>query len=143
MEFDRQQIINKVYDHFITNDAPFGYDVSNEQCEYLTKDGRRCAIGIFLKEDCAKRAIGSVVDIFLKTPYLLPWTKDQLMEKYKEESNNLLFLRNNLLFLRTLQNNHDYAAEISVENVADRKIIFRDRIKEMCQKYDLKFPGDN
>lgn len=46
----RQEVFNKVYQHFILEQNPHSVG-SNGECRYRTPEGRKCAIGIFIPDD--------------------------------------------------------------------------------------------
>lgn len=128
-KIDRQEMIDKIYDHFIVKDRPFGYSFKTEKCEYISHDGNPCALGLFMEPEKAKKAIGPLSNIVAYAPHLLPWSYKELHARPDGD-------RTNYSFLCRIQEAHDHSVSSS------SKIYFAAQIKAICKDFGLKFPGD-
>lgn len=51
VKLTRQDVFNRVWDHFITQDQPFSKDGTGDTCKYRGQHGAKCAFGIFIPDD--------------------------------------------------------------------------------------------
>lgn len=63
-----QDIFNAAWQAFIVEDKPPAN--TGDGCEYLTADGRRCAVGLVLPEDVARAAHSSFQPLHRRHPAL-------------------------------------------------------------------------
>lgn len=57
----KQEIFNKVWDHYIVKKSPPGVDPTDGKCRYRTPEGNVCAVGLFLTEEEATKVPVSAV----------------------------------------------------------------------------------
>ncbi len=47
----KQEILDKQWDWFITQDQPFGMGPNNDRCKFRGEGGSRCAIGLLISDE--------------------------------------------------------------------------------------------
>ncbi len=91
-----QEIFNKVWDHFITQENPRAF--MHYSCCYRRGDGARCAVGIFIPDALYSEALEGC-------------TVEELLNKVPE----LEYLAPNVVLLCALQRAHDVSSDASLE----------------------------
>lgn len=117
----KQEIFNRVWQHFIVEDQPFGFDSNAGKCEYLTVSGARCAVGILMSPQLARIARGAVAQVFAR--YSTPMAQNGLYAMHHED------------FLKYLQSHHDFCAK------RDDKEEFESCLRTIAAKYELEIPA--
>jgi hypothetical protein len=132
----KQEIFNKVWNHFVVNKNPFSFNAQTKLCCYRTDDGNMCAVGLLIPdEEYHKGLEGLSVHSLLKdkVPYLT--------EFYLSDSSMYNFLD-------MLQEAHDlpvtrglYAGALADSDAPDS---VRDNVEEhlklLAQDYNLTIP---
>lgn len=125
---EKQEIFNKVWQHFIVEKNPRGYDAEAENCVYKNQEGNKCAIGIFIPDDKFIPAMNN-----WGTIWSFKDAKDTL-SRYGCE--NLLVEifgpEYNMKFLSELQKAHDHIHERSME----------ENLRRLAVKWSLQIPGE-
>lgn len=99
---NRQEVFNHVWNHFVVNGKPLGFDLNDGGCVYGSRD-IGCAIGICLSNKLCQKLdnlnLGSILDIIKSEnmTYL-----DKIMEFFPDDVDGG--------FLSELQSAHDQAA---------------------------------
>lgn len=143
-----QDVVNKVYDHFITREEPFGFDHSRGMCTYTNP---ACAVGIFLKEEDLKlMATYSVlyndIEEVIEVCEVLPSLAD--FYEYDEDGDP------SSCFLKQLQDAHDRSAGSKTTyyegtlvkekhfTPEESREQFKKRLNQLCADFCLTYPGD-
>lgn len=123
----RLEAIRKVYQHYIVEENPFGYDREKSMCVYESEEGNRCAIGL-LAGDKIKgfEHCEGAVDMLLNE---LNWDETKPNISCEE----LCGL--DLDFAMSLQNCHDNAA------IQDNRFSLGVHLKNLCDRFGLKVPS--
>jgi hypothetical protein len=128
-----QDVINRLYEHFIVNKAQPGYDAGDganregNGCLYRTGEGHCCAVGLFIP-----------YDLFVK------YGADDInvmggVKSLPQDIREALPVATNLDFWEDLQTSHDNAAEVNTEDFHD---LFGRYLHTVCSRYNLKWPAD-
>lgn len=133
-----QSVIDKVFDHFIRQGKPFGYDAALMSCWYRVggeSDGAPCAIGCLIPDDEYHFCIDphdddedhvdgmSIID-------LIKYSK-AMSERFGDVDLDLLKL---------LQSEHDNAAALSVNDDEYKHERFAGEIMNLARRYHLIVP---
>lgn len=161
---NKQEIVNKVYDHYIIRKEPFGYNGARGGCTYTNPP---CAIGIFLTDDDAATITdvrgkdwddeieSLIVDIYSNGYQLSGPLKEFVLKEENEdydpeldaEEDEFLFAAP---FLQELQSCHDDSACAgSVSGIngpsprtpEDSIKELKKKLKELCNRHVLTYPG--
>lgn len=152
----QQDIVNKVYQYYIVEGNPPGWDTAMRDCTYFGDHGEKCAISINLPdtiraEDMPIGRIGGILDGENDTNSFLFSTK--LKEYWEpnvyERPNN----GNKYSFIEDVQNAHDSSASNAIQNDPDEEDydesedsfigLLEHEIKHLCNRYALAYPGGN
>lgn len=121
---NKQRMVEDVWARLSEQDAP-GYDEIEKCCQYITSDGRRCAVGVLLPMDYLYEDIddfgGDVHDLFEEHPH----ARALIEEQYGPIEMD---------FMLELQNAHDRAAT----DVAQYAESFLDRFRRQLKRLETK-----
>lgn len=118
---NKQEIINRVWTHFVVEKQPAGWDIDQRGCRYRTSDGHCCAVGLFIPDEKYNRnfegmTVGEVCQ------FALPGLPD---ESY--------------VLLVHIQRIHDvYATEDAEKFIKS----ISTRLRILASSYGLTVPGD-
>lgn len=136
---NRQEVFNKVWDHFIVQQNPFGWN--GQGCTYLSPDGTRCAIGILMPEGPWQECEEGIVyerenGEYEEGWYIGEWTLDQV---FNEEISFKMGL-----FLDELQSAHDESAQMYNEDGCrgTRYDQFERYLRSIANQYNLAIPRE-
>jgi hypothetical protein len=65
----QQELFDATIQAFLIDKKPFGYDKDDDQCRYMANNGTRCAIGIHLDDETARRFDASLHNSALREDY--------------------------------------------------------------------------
>lgn len=148
---DRQEILNKVYNHFVIQKNPRCVrPTSRSRINACCYSGTGCAIGCLL--DHKDRSEWDSLGIYFSSITFNTYTPYQILEKISE-----YFNLEDYDFLRSLQRVHDRGLEFSIEESFDDykdnppnsghfylsfDICMSYRLKQIAERFNLQFPGD-
>lgn len=126
MKYSKQEIFNRVWEHYLVNGGGAGWNADKNRCVYHTKEGNSCAIGVF---DEGKKLSG--VDMSVSRLRL------SLLE--------LLFgemICGDVDFLTSIQHAHDTAARHANLNGEPKGFASRlqDNMLAVATQYNLTTP---
>jgi hypothetical protein len=116
-----QEALDRVWQYFIVEQNPFGYDEAEGSCKYRTRAGERCAVGCMIPDE-------SYSEEYDEGYYNL----DGILEEVLPE------MVKHFTFLCALQSHHDSVA--SYEEGSDRYSIFKMRLAELANSWNLTIP---
>lgn len=124
MLLDKQEVLNKVWNHFIRDNSPFG--IEDGICRYHTESGCPCAIGLLDAADALKGVQTSIYMAFDMERGVLRMTSDG--------RTLLRFLGSkgvvddaSMSFMMGLQHCHDSAAEDGLRMAKDAGVVDGER----------------
>lgn len=124
---NKQRIVEDVWARLKEQGAP-GFDKTEQCCQYITSDGRRCAVGVLLPMDYLYESIddfgGGVSELFERHPR----ARELIEGQYGAIETN---------FMQELQYAHDNAAtDVSVDDggFLDR---FRKQLRRLEEEHDI------
>jgi len=128
----QQDVINKVYEHYITNNQPPSWNYESKECRYranLQPSGPRCAIGIFIPDEQYTPELESIIAYNIHTlPTLTDITERSVVNSF---------------WLVLQFETHDRAAK---QRASDSPRPFQEAIaeclKSFADKNSLVYPGD-
>ena len=130
---DRQTIVEKVHEHFITSENPPA--VSNEpngpaQCLYRTRDGSKCAVGILIPDE-------------LYQPDMENNPASDMLTQFGDLYRHIgIGGAGDLSFLDELQSCHDTAAlDARLTDYDDFRGTLCLKLRHLCLQEGLNYPG--
>lgn len=127
LKFTKQEIINKVVEHFRQQKA-LAWDDSQGHCRYRTTDGRKCAVGALIpdalyREDFEEKSI-------------------KLFKLYFD-GDSIPFYAKDVLLLNKLQEAHDNIATEDLQSPPEEQVShFFYLVRKICVTHHLKFPEE-
>lgn len=156
----KQNLVDQIFKHFITDKNPAGYDPARGTCTYVNPP---CAIGIFftdedlqlIKETYGDPEYSDEIESLISDLYSrgkkLSSTLDYFVDAQQETEYYHEFSEGpdeistySATFLYELQQAHDHSAESNGEAYDPetfRMLLFT-KLKIICNRHVLKFPGD-
>lgn len=117
---NKQEVFDKVYDHFITQGNPRSVEEGGKGCLYRGPDGARCAVGLLIPDDLYEPEMdvtGDVRGLLADFPQL----GRVLGVKSQDDTD----------FLQALQSAHDEVDYVPIE----------DGLRTVAQTYRLAVPA--
>lgn len=120
----KQKAFDIVWDHFIVKKSPPGTAPNNSHCEYRTKDGHMCAVGILLTAPELKDIEGSG---YMRTE-VSTLVSEGILRGVSDTFS---------MFLDELQNHHDRAAQ---QRMRPFHTEVEARLRKLSAAWDLRIP---
>jgi hypothetical protein len=122
----RQEILNKVWYHFVTMKRSFGYDKIKKVCVYKTRGGAKCGIGCLIPNEL----YDPKMDCQASNAYSLGVHSNKFVQKALKKIG--IRFKGNEQFLTDIQKAHDDSAEYD-QSIAEN-------LMELAKDYKLKLP---
>lgn len=121
----KQEIIDRVYDHFVTNKSPFGFNEGSMRCEYRVPGSYgRCAIGLFMDDETADE-----------------WHNHNVTTVSPDTLRQIFGENYSLKFLSALQQTHDRCASSLDVPDDQRHKVFGFMLESLALGFGLYQPG--
>lgn len=147
----QQDIVNKVYQYYIIEGNPPGYDSFIKNCTYYGKDGERCAVSVCLPDTIDPKSLPQAgVEALVDGDFDGDFDDFELSDELKKHWAPAVYERNDTIdtgmFISRIQMTHDNAALGSYcedeEEIESFKSGFEHRLRNVCIDHGLTYPGD-
>lgn len=162
---NKQNLVDQIFKHFITDKQPAGYDLEKKSCTYTNPP---CAIGIFfteedlqlLKETYGDLGYSDEIESMISDLYSCGKKLSSALDYFVDEERETEYYHElsegpdeiitySATFLRELQQAHDHSATVSScgrspKASTSEEFIEKltEALKDICIRHVLKFPGD-